>query len=154
MISWEYIAGFFDGEGYVGEIFHNRGLAYRLSISNNNFDVLSKIQEFVGYGQAIQVGKTSMGRPTYVYLVQDAFGVASFLSSVLPYLIVKRERAEQVLESALDHRTSVRWLTPEQRTLIDNRQVIAREAAQEIGCSVVRIQRFRNKRNKGWTWPS
>ena len=47
MISDEYLAGFFDGEGYVGVAAWKNGASYvlRCTIANMDLNVLEKIQE-------------------------------------------------------------------------------------------------------------
>lgn len=49
-MTWEYIAGFFDGEG---SICHN-GKGYRVTIVQTNQEVLDDIVQFSGVGSVIK----------------------------------------------------------------------------------------------------
>lgn len=109
-MDWAYIAGFFDGEGCVGKYAH-----FHVSL------VQAEPQELVIYKIADFL--TSQGlRPTVsasnsrrikghnrIHRVEmnRQSDVKVFLEGVLPYLIVKREKAEQIL-AQVDERLTTR----------------------------------------------
>jgi hypothetical protein len=98
-----YLAGFVDGEGYIGlpaNLRLNRNPFYRptLTIYNTHRGVLLQIKEFIGFGR-VYTG-TSRGphcQPTYLFKA-DGRRIAPILEQLLPFLIVKRKQAELVLE--------------------------------------------------------
>jgi len=101
-MTWQYIAGFFDGEGYLGA-FANRARKsekkyWRISVAQKDKSVLEEILEFVGYGY-IYHNKTSGVNRTgiYNYQIYKQRDVYKFLTFVLPFLIVKRKKAIQCI---------------------------------------------------------
>lgn len=102
MVSLEYIAGFFDGEGYIqiakAKDKSHRGPRYFLhtSICNTYKTVLDECQTVTG--GVVRYYKNSFSRSNgcgYHYRLDMTQTIAySFLKSVLPYLVVKKEQAE------------------------------------------------------------
>lgn len=93
-MTWQYIAGFFDGEG---SIVHN-GKGYRFTIAQTNFRVLSAINKFVGVGNVIKVSKRKVHwKDSWVYYVSRQEDVLFVIRNVKPFLIVKKKKVEQVL---------------------------------------------------------
>ena len=98
MITWEYLAGFIDGEGSI-KCYDSRP---RLTIGQKNKEVLEAIQEFLATTWPYTSGKTKL---TYSrgcwYLQLNAVGVVvHVIRGVLPHLIVKKEDALHALEVA------------------------------------------------------
>lgn len=96
-----YIAGFFDGEGSVrierSKTTHGNGAEghrYRLvtSIASTDKSVLTFIQSLYGGNVRSREGKGNQ-RDWYEYLLVNEHA-NTFLIDLLPYLIVKKERAE------------------------------------------------------------
>lgn len=91
-----YFAGFFDGEGsvYIHKPHTKKQSPYTLTctISNTKIEPLQKAKDFFG-GSICEGHKyTNNHKPVYSWTVvkQDA---RRFLMAVLPYLIIKTERA-------------------------------------------------------------
>lgn len=101
-----YLAGFFDGEGYVGLASNTRRTSTRkapklsfqpkIAIGQKHPAVLLSIQESLGYG-SITRHKTRFGF-TYRFRVHNRIDVIRFLEEVLPHVIVKREQVELMLK--------------------------------------------------------
>ena len=90
-MTWEYIAGFFDGEG---SIIHKR-TGYALSVSQTNEEVLNEIQHFTGVGNVYPLSKRkSHWKDAWVYCVTDYRGTLKVLKGMLPHLIVKQKLAQ------------------------------------------------------------
>jgi len=53
-MNWDYIAGFFDGEGCIT---YGRSKRYRIMISQTHKEVLESIRDFVGVGYVVEVAK-------------------------------------------------------------------------------------------------
>jgi hypothetical protein len=101
-IDAAYIAGVFDGEGSI--ILWDRGYGgrpqLRATVSNTYFPLLERIREMAGSGSIVrkvypsETGYRDAG--TWQVYGQNA---VSLLEQLLPYLIVKREKAITAIES-------------------------------------------------------
>ena len=93
-MTWEYIAGFFDGEG---SITHN-GSGFRITVSQTNQDVLNEIARFTDMGYIIMVTKRkSHWKDAWVYYIAKQQDVHRFLECCKTYLIVKKDLANKAL---------------------------------------------------------
>ena len=93
-MTWDYIAGFFDGEG---SIIHN-GKGHRATVSQSNLDVLEQIKQFIGYGQIFKVTKRKAHwKESWVYYIARQKDVYRFLISIEKSLIVKRETVRKAI---------------------------------------------------------
>jgi hypothetical protein len=93
-----YFAGFFDGEGYLSIIERKEGLGnfrLRVGVTNSDTNVLVRFQERFGGRIAPQSDKGEGWKSVYDWLAPAG---TEFLRSVLPYLVVKRERVEVALD--------------------------------------------------------
>ena len=108
MLSWQYIAGFFDGEGHI--CFHDGSVARRgalyctiVQTKDEGLWLLDDISEFLrGYGITSKVH--SNGAPTSDKHAQcyriDILGwdnSVKFLSHMMPYLRIKKLKAQDVI---------------------------------------------------------
>lgn len=91
-----YIAGFFDGEGSIGMAPKGSGFLLRISISNVNLEVLTKIKERFG-GFINKRPATDKWKVCYQWCASYNVAIA-FLEAVLPHLVVKKEHALVALE--------------------------------------------------------
>ena len=103
-IAW--LAGFIDGEGYIGITFQRKKENRRQSasaryhpylvISNNNYRVLKGIKEFIGSGYIYQLSRNSELRnkqkQSFQYKLTEMNGLKNLLSSVQPYLRLKQKQ--------------------------------------------------------------
>lgn len=90
-MRWEYIAGFFDGEG---SITHN-GKGYRITIPQTNREVLEEIQKFVGAGYVFETNKRKEHwKDSWVYYIARQEEVYNFLLNIRGLVIVKRPLVE------------------------------------------------------------
>ena len=87
-MNWDYIAGFFDGEGtLVG-----RRKGFRIAITQTNKKVLEGIKKFSKIGHICDITKRKIHwKDSWVYFVAKQSDVYLFLKKVEPKLIVKRE---------------------------------------------------------------
>jgi len=93
-MTWQYIAGFFDGEG---SLVHNKK-GYRIMISQTNEEVLTSIKEFIGFGN---IFKNKKRQPhwleSWVFYIAKQEDVLKFLKGILPFLIVKKIQIDKAL---------------------------------------------------------
>lgn len=99
-----YAAGFFDGEGCISACRRGDGrVALRVTCTQSDPRPLEWLRERFG-GRVSLVHRADPGaerRAVHVWVANEAMA-RRFLTAVLPYLIVKRERAEMALVDLLD----------------------------------------------------
>jgi hypothetical protein len=107
-IGWAYIAGFFDGEGCLHAAGEGKGGSHKFSITIAQADdigyrVLHEIKEFlqsqninayvVQHSRSI-TKRNPKWKPCWNLWVRQQRSVRLFIDGVLPYLRVKKQRAE------------------------------------------------------------
>ena len=99
MISIEYLAGFFDGEGYVGVAKHRSGnYILQMSISNTELLLLQSIQ--AEYGGKIHLSperRSQIRKPAY-HIHWWGIGVKNMATLLLPYTKIKGSQLKLALE--------------------------------------------------------
>lgn len=107
-LSKEYIAGFVDGEGYLGIIRKSSkecqfGYYYtpvvKIAQVTRNDQVLKSIEDFIGYGNTtydIREVENSCPR-TYLEL-RGMKRIKPFVKKIQPYLVVKNKQAQILLD--------------------------------------------------------
>lgn len=84
-MTYEYIAGFFDGEGCVSiSKTHQTSFNLRIGIAQKRRKILEEIIDFFGYGK---IGPVGRHRAPFLYF--DSKKALNFLEGVLPFLRVK-----------------------------------------------------------------
>ena len=103
-MNWDYIAGFFDGEGSVTDYKKK----CRVTITQTNKEVLERIRSFAGVGSIAEITKRkSHWKDSWVYYISKQSDLLKFLNGVAPRLVVKRKLAQNaivVLERKLQER--------------------------------------------------
>lgn len=106
-VSWPYIAGFFDGEGYLGIQCERGSGSLRISIAQSGdigYSVLEDIQVFLdclGVKSKIYSRRPIKGKVAYVLAINSRSDVVTFLRGVLPHLRVKRVLAQDLIRHTL-----------------------------------------------------
>jgi len=102
------VAGFTDGEGHIGITWNGKNPNFKVTLYQNAEQswVLHEIQEFLeseGIDARFYAAKRKVDvrRPTVGYFlsVRRVADVQKFLQSAMPYLIVKRGAAIEVLKA-------------------------------------------------------
>jgi len=99
-MTWEYIAGFFDGEGCVNVYPNGNTQRVAVTLTQGNPEVLEVIQEFLedmGIPSAIYA-KSSSRSQWFVLSITAREQVKLVLENLTPYLIVKQPAAIKTLE--------------------------------------------------------
>jgi hypothetical protein len=94
-----YLAGIFDGEGTIGYYdFRNRHES-TVMITNADPRLMSWLLERIGYGNVHTVKKAYHRRKHIVHhwRISNRPRVYEFLEAIVPYLIVKKDQAELLL---------------------------------------------------------
>ncbi len=94
-MNWDYIAGFFDGEGTVGKYSES---GYKIGISQSHKGVLKDIQNFSGVGNIHLIKKRKLHwKDAWIYYIAKQEDVYFFLTHILNGLIVKKERVSEII---------------------------------------------------------
>lgn len=88
-MNWAYLAGFVDGEGCLKTY---QGYP-RLTIGQKHPEVLYRVKEFLGIQNAI-----TLSRGCYYLQIQKKSQMKEVITNMLPFLIVKRQDALEILE--------------------------------------------------------
>ena len=131
-----YIAGFTDGEGYIG-IVRNQGLRLFIQITNTKPEVLYWMKEL--FGGSIHKGQYKSesdprffnAKPTYKWTIVSR-QAETFLEAIQPYLRIKSE----LCQFALDFQVTKLWgeynsKNPPPEDIVDYREWI-REQVREL----------------------
>lgn len=94
-----YLAGIFDGEGTVGYYDFRQRHESTVMITNADPRLMNWLLEKVGYGNVHTVRKAYQRRKHTVHhwRISNKPRVRDFLEAVVPYLIIKRDQAELML---------------------------------------------------------
>lgn len=101
-LTWEWLGGFFDGEGTVGASltgWTGRYPAVWVSLPNTHLDIIEEIHTFVGVGrlQGHDSGNPKH-KPTLTWSIVGMVAAIPFLEQIIPHLRMKRRQAELALE--------------------------------------------------------
>jgi len=92
-MNWEYIAGFFDGEGSIS-IVNKKYCNWRLSQGIKQNNVLFQIQIFLNTQNIkshLYIYPTKANKMTYLHITNHK-NVLKILKNLYPYLIVKKKK--------------------------------------------------------------
>jgi len=103
-----YLAGFIDGEGYVGLTFQIKKETSQnsatpryhpyLIIANNNSPVLFHIKDIIGEGKIYELKRSSRNqKPGFQYKLTKMSTLETLLPAIEPYLIVKKQQAKLLI---------------------------------------------------------
>ena len=100
-VDLAYAAGVIDGEGCISA--HNYGvtrLGVRVCVVNTNFMLLRWLRDHLGLGSIRLQSKPKSQRhkQAYKFVVDNRFQVHGLLRAILPYLVIKRPQAIELME--------------------------------------------------------
>lgn len=99
-ITWEYIAGYFDGEGSVGVYTKNRRAV--VIFTNSHRESLERIQQFIDAGKMIR--RKGTNKPVYNLRIDRVAELQRILPELIQRCVIKRGQLESVLEAYGPHR--------------------------------------------------
>jgi len=99
MLSYEYLAGFFDGEGFIQISVRgrNRQTYLKIGFSNNDEEVLRDVQSSLG-GKLNKIQHKNPKHKDSFILTIIGEQAKLALVSMMPFLRIKKHRAELALE--------------------------------------------------------
>lgn len=104
-MNWDYIAGFFDGEGTVAVKKHTKGgFQLEIQIWNTRLEVLDKIKSFlVGkigiHGPIWTRGEKENAKEIYCLGIYSKIDCENFLKKIKKKVIVKKQAIDYVLKN-------------------------------------------------------
>jgi len=93
VVTWSYIAGFFDAEGYFHTVSPRKGWIFQLT--NKNKTILDKIKDFTHVGK---VYHRSNGNGLYDYRIYRALDIFEIVNHIKLEVIIKREQVDSFLD--------------------------------------------------------
>ena len=133
-LSLEYIAGLFDGEGYI-TVNNNKGnFVPTVGIKMNGFNLLKSLN--IKFGGYFYQRKKYINRPLTEWTLRGALQVSNFLTQIEPFLIIKKEQAQLCLELCKTYsirNSQNKWITPKQKMtkdLINTREKFIKQIKQ------------------------
>jgi len=100
-MNWDYIAGFFDGEGNI-HVYRSKGsysngdiqFALMIRIYQKSEFILNEIKDFLGYGSIYKYKRTGVFELTF----SKKEDVKHFLNAIQNKIILKKEQIDYVLK--------------------------------------------------------
>lgn len=145
-MNWDYVAGFFDGEGTAG-VYHDRGRTrqvWTLAWFNTHLPTLEAIQAFMGVGRiTLRTSRPIATKPFYQLAITDVANAKMVIAELIPRCITKRDGLVKIEELIRDKRPTQsiesRGVTPEiaRRMYCDEGMSLkrmSRETGIEVGC--------------------
>lgn len=97
-----YVVGLFEGEGFIAlnlqKTDTNEHYGINIGFSNNSFETLEKVKSILGCGKIFKRRATGRWQPNGSLIISKQKDALSFLEKVYPYLIIKKEKAELIIE--------------------------------------------------------
>ena len=167
-ISWQYIAGFVDGEGciYFVRFVRDKNSPYRggaFSIQQiiTNRKVIDEIHEFLNQQRIFshiyicKQSKNAMGKIPIISLeIARQRDLLNFLKEIVPFLIVKKEKAQQVIslieKQQIKRRgtSKLSWREQDEIIKLWNEGKTTTEIGEKMGRSVDCIIKFLKKKKQ------
>lgn len=150
VVSWEYVAGFFDGEGTAG-VYEDRGrnrLVWSLLWTNTHLPTLEAIHDFIGAGKiTLRTGRPIGTKPCYQLSITDVANARRVIDELLPRCVTKQDQLQEVRRLIAEKRSFVsieaRGLTPEiARRMYCDEGLSIREMSQRTGMKVGSLHRW------------
>jgi len=94
-MTWEYLAGFFDGEGSIVIAKNGKSFRTKISMSNCNKEVMESIATFLMHPYHFKNGGIST---SYIMEICEQQTIRRVLTKMLPFLIVRKDKAKIMLE--------------------------------------------------------
>ena len=92
MISSEYIAGLFDGEGCIHVSKQETGVHYKVSIHQKHLPFITYLRETLGFG------KVRLMNAAWAVQFENKADIIRFLVPIIPFLILRKAEAEIMVQ--------------------------------------------------------
>ncbi len=130
-MNWDYIGGFFDGEGSV--IRNRKG--FRVNITQTNYAVLQDIKSYSKVGIIVKITKRKAHwKDSWLYFIARQGDVYCFLKNIKSRTIVKRGLIKSVLPRLESYLRQV-----EARRIKLRKRIAASLKLREVGLSYRQI---------------
>lgn len=141
-----WIAGVIDGEGSIGLYDYGReGRRVQVQLGNTSEAFVKRFRELIGCGSTVfrvAFVTSHHGRqPMYHYTLKGSARCYKLLRQVLPYLIIKRDKAASIIEE-LESKPFGRWANATKEA----REEASRRQRENWADPVVRARRLKGMR--------
>jgi len=104
-MDWQYIAGYFDGEGHVSLHQTGRGdRTHALLWHNTNLDSLRAMQSFMDAGSIKTRPPHGLGKKTgYILSITRKVDLLRVLDELIPHLLIKQQAAKELRQDLIDN---------------------------------------------------
>ncbi len=153
-----YLAGFFDGEGYIGiSKGHRDSYTLRLALTNSNFKMLQVYEKH--YGGKIRVTKKKKDehhKIVYQWGI-DHVEALKFLETIYPYSVVKRTQIETAIIfqrwhnevgviKTLEQKQRAEWIYNKLKELKqETGEIYSQESEYESNIEEVKVTKFKDQ---------
>lgn len=139
-LNWSYIAGLFDGEGYIGLHKHKDSrvkigftINAMVGITSTNKSILKLVRKSIPFGKIRVKTEVKYCKPVYELLIQDLTGIEGFLTTIKDDLVLKKKRAEIMLKFCELRKINYNY-TPAQMILVNRiRKLNQRGRDKDLG---------------------
>lgn len=113
-VECAYLAGLFDGEGTIGYYDYRNRHESTVMITNTDPRVMNWLLEKIGYGTVSTIRNTYNRRKHVVHhwRISNKPRVTDFLEAIQPYLIIKKDQADLLLNLWRLESTGKNRITP------------------------------------------
>jgi len=107
MLANEYLAALLDGEGHIRL---QEGGRARIAISNTYEPVIKEVLNTLGFGRIDKRNpRKKEHKALFTYWTRNNLETQIFLAKVLPYLVIKQEKAKEALDFIQKHSGGKRY---------------------------------------------
>lgn len=141
-MNWDYIAGFFDGEGCFSVYYDkNKRVKYQVSISQTNEKILKDIQKYIGFGKVYNADHKgnknwkSSWLVAYSLRISKRADILSFIDQIEDKIIVKKDeiKTKKKMLIELDLIKSKKWEKIRYNLKICKKMRDSKKSWKEIG---------------------
>ncbi len=158
-MNWNYIAGFFDGEGSICQLKfgkHKR-VRFYVSISNTDYKVLKEIQKFAKVGNVYKcTDRNPRWKPCWQYMINSHVDIVYFINHIVKRSLVKKKSLVEKRKSLLKYQearrlTRKKFVDKYEKRIRRNfrRGISISELARKVGLSRPSVRIYLKKMNMG-----
>ena len=165
MLSDEYMAGFFDGDGYVGIVKWSNGIHYllRSSLTNINTEFLNLVQKEYG-GNIYAKSLANVKYDGQYYIMFYGVNAKEFIHKILKFTFVKKKQIQVALDFPINqHNIGFNERQKEQRMIFEKLKKLKKPKRfipdRLIGTREKEHESYLNKKNEaiklrklGWSY--
>lgn len=106
-MNWNYIAGYFDGEGSIWASRKGKGLKVTVAFSNTNKESLNKMCEYTKLGSVYPTYRRKQQphwKQAYLWEIQNHGDALKFIKKVMNLCIIKKKKLSSIKKQIKEHK--------------------------------------------------